>query len=119
MLLANLYLLCWDYNRLKYILSFKPAKEAAHSAKEKPLSNKFPSLFFGSVIAMIAAVIVINVYLYDIRPGNSPEECTNGCPGDSNSKACEEFCDCIYGQGRPLHDCLMEYNKAKANEPNQ
>ena len=116
MLLASLYLLLWDYNRLKYILPFKQAKENGHSAREKPLRNKFPFLFFGSVIATIAAIIVINLYLYDIRPGNSPEECTNGCPGNSNPKACEEFCDCIYNQGKPLHDCLIEYNKKKANE---
>ncbi len=76
--------------------------EDDNRVRKKPLSNKFPFLFFGSVIAMIAAVIVINIYLYDIRPGNSPEECANGCPGNSNPKACEEFCDCIYKQGKPL-----------------
>src|SRR5436189_2847621 len=79
MLLANLYLLCWDYNRIKYILPFKQVKEGDYSTGKKPLSNKFPFLFFGSVIATIAAVIVINLYMYEIRPGNSPEECTNGC----------------------------------------
>jgi uncharacterized membrane protein YphA (DoxX/SURF4 family) len=119
MLLANLYLLFWDYNRLKYILPFKQVKEGGHSAREKPLSNKFPFLFFGSVIAMIAAVIIINLHMYNVRPGNSPEECTNGCPGNSDPKACEEFCDCIYNQGKPLHECLTEYNKAKAKGPNQ
>ncbi|MDQ3845392.1 MAG: DoxX family protein, partial [Bacteroidota bacterium] len=119
MLLANLYLLCWDYDRIKYILSIKQVKENANSAREKPLSNKFPFLFFGFVIAMIAAVIVINLFLYDIRPGNSPEECTNGCPGNSDPKACQEFCDCIYNQGKPLHECLTEYNKAKAKGTKQ
>ncbi|MEO6722196.1 MAG: hypothetical protein ABIN67_17650 [Ferruginibacter sp.] len=115
-LLANIYLLCWDYDRIKYILSFKQIKETGHSARERPLSNKFPFLFFGCVFAMIAAVIIINQFLYDIRPGNSAEECTNGCPGNSNPKACEEFCDCIYNQGRSLHECLNEYNKAKASK---
>jgi hypothetical protein len=78
------------------------------------LSKKFPFLFFGLVIAMIAAIIVINLFLYDIRPGNSQEECTNGCPGNSDPKACDEFCDCIYNKGKSLNDCLVEYNKAKA-----
>ncbi|MEO6453250.1 MAG: hypothetical protein ABIN97_04220 [Ginsengibacter sp.] len=114
MLLANAYLLCWDYERIKYILPFKQVKENGNSARERPLSNKFPFLFFGCVFAIIAAVIIINQFLYDIRPGNSPEECTNGCPGNSNPKACEEFCDCIYNQGKPLDECLKEYNKAKA-----
>ncbi len=116
MLLANTYLLCWDYDRIKYILPFKQVKENGNSARETPLSNKFPFLFFGCVFAMIAAVIIINQFMYDIRPGNSPEECTNGCPGNSDPKACEEFCNCIYNQGRPLNECLNEYNKAKTTD---
>ena len=116
MLLANLYLLCWDYNRIKYILPFKQIKENGHSAREKPMSKKFPFLFFGFVIATIAAVIVINLYLYDIRPGNSPEECTNGCLDSKYPIACEKFCDCIYNQGKPLDSCLAEYNRAKERE---
>jgi len=119
MLLANLYLLFWDFERIKYILSFKQVKEHALSAREKRLSNKFPFLFFGSVIATIAAIIVINLYLYDIRPGNSPEECANGCPDNSDPKACDKFCDCIYVQGKPLEECLAEYEKAKAKKANQ
>jgi uncharacterized membrane protein YphA (DoxX/SURF4 family) len=115
MLLASIYLLCWYYDRLKYILPFKQVTEEDSLVRKKSLSNKFPFLFFGSVIAMIAAVIVINLYIYDIRPGNSPEECTNGCPDNSNPKACKAFCNCIYDQGKPLHECLIEYNKAKAN----
>ncbi|MGM9509724.1 DoxX family protein [Larkinella sp. GY13] len=113
MLLADIYLLCWDYNRIKSILPVKQGNEAGYSASKKPLSTHFPFLFFGGVLAMIAAVIVINRFLYDIRPGSSPIECTNGCPGNSNPKACEEFCDCIHNRGKPLHECLAVYNKAK------
>lgn len=119
MLLANIYLLCWDYNRIKYILPFKQVKEDGYSARGKLLSNKFPSLFFGYVFVMIAAVIFINHILYNIRPGNSLIECTNGCAGSSDPKACLEFCDCIHNQGKQLHECLTEYNKAKAKEANQ
>ena len=113
MVLANLYLLCWDYNRIKYILPFKPVKEDDYAARKKPLSNKFPLSFFGCVFAMIVAVIVINQFMYDIRPGNSSMECRNGCADNSNPMACQEFCDCIHNQGKPLHTCLTEYNNAK------
>ena len=78
MLLANLYLLFWYYERIKYIFSFKQVKEPGASAREKRLSNKFPFLFFGTVVAILAAVIILNNIIYDIRPGNSPEECING-----------------------------------------
>lgn len=113
MVLANLYLLCWDYDRIKYILPFKQAKEENYVAKKKTLSNRFPFLFFGCVFAMIASVILINYFLYDIRPGNSLIECTNGCAGNSNPKACLDFCNCIHNKGKTLNECLIEYNKAK------
>lgn len=116
MVLANLYLLGWDYDRIKYILPVKQVKNNDFTPSKKPLSNKFPFVFFGFVVAMIASVIVINHYLYDIRPGNSMAECRNGCPGSSDPKACEKFCDCIYNQGKTLRESLIEYNKAKASK---
>jgi len=119
MLLANLYLLCWDYDRIKPILPFKQGKGNEHAALKKPMSNKFPFLFFGGVVVTLAAVIVTNLYMYNIRPGNSQEECLNGCPDNANPKACEEFCDCIYNEGKPLHDCLAEYNKTISKERNR
>lgn len=120
MLLASLYLLCWYYDRIKCILPFKQFDQYDGPRSEKPLSNKFPFLFFGAVIATLAVIIIGNIYMYDIRPGNSPEECTNGCPGNNNPVACEAFCDCIYNQGKPLRVCLDAYNKAetKTNETN-
>jgi uncharacterized membrane protein YphA (DoxX/SURF4 family) len=112
MLLANLYLLCWDYDRLKHILPFKqPSDESI--TKTTGVNSKFPLVFFGLVIGAIAAVIVINQFLYDIRPGNDVIECRNGCPGNSNPEACYNFCDCIYEHGGTLDHCLNEYEKAK------
>jgi len=118
MLLANAYLLCWDYDRLKYILPFKRSEADIYKAKTRPLNNKFPFLFFGSVLIMIAAVIVINIFIYDIRPGNSLIECTNGCKNSKYPKAGEAFCNCIYHQGKPLDSCLVEYERAKEREMN-
>ncbi|MBL7763666.1 MAG: hypothetical protein JNL23_09615 [Chitinophagaceae bacterium] len=114
MLLANIYLLGWDFDRIKYILFTKPAKHNTQPVKEKRIRNKFPFLFFGSVVAMMAAVIIINLYMYDIRPGNAQDECINGCPGNDDPKACAEFCDCIYNKGKPLRECLAQYHKTKA-----
>src|SRR5687768_3951307 len=47
MLFANLFLLCWDYERLKYILPIKQSKEDSYTTKKRMLSNKFPFVFFG------------------------------------------------------------------------
>ena len=110
MILANLYLLCWDYDRLKYILPFKKFNDGDHVTIKRTVNNKFPFVFFGIVFAILASVVLINHFLYDIRPGNSMLECTNGC-GDN--KVCQDFCDCIYNQGKPLDGCLNEYEEAK------
>ena len=104
---------------MKYILSFRQVKEHGFSAKKEQFTNKFPFLFFGSVVAILAAVIFLNNIVYDIRPGNSPEECTNGCPDNSDPEACKKFCECIYNQDKPLEECLTQYNKAKAKKTNR
>src|SRR5687767_11836043 len=50
MVFANLYLLCWDYARLKYILPIHEKKNDDH-IRGKRWSKKFPFLFFGCVLA--------------------------------------------------------------------
>jgi uncharacterized membrane protein YphA (DoxX/SURF4 family) len=105
MLLANLFLLAWDYPRLKSILPFRRHED--HHDEE---TNKFPALFFAFVFATAVLVIVINIFVFDIRPGNSEIECTNGCRNSSSPNACQHFCDCIYKEGNPLNGCLNEYH---------
>jgi len=118
MLLANIYLLCWDYERIKHILPFRRSNAEIYPTKKKTLSNKFPFAFFGGVLITAASVIVINIFIFDIRPGNSLIECTNGCKDSKYPKAGEEFCDCIYNQGKPIDKCLEEYKQAKEREKN-
>lgn len=112
MLLANTWLLVWDFDRIKNILPFTK-KEITGTDIKNTLSNKFPFRFFGAVAAVIAAVVIINIYMFNIRPGNSLEECTNGCGGN---KACLEFCDCIHNKGKTLNACLLDYDKAMAEQ---
>lgn len=110
MLLANVYLLCWDSARLKYVL----LPGSSGNTPDQKTSSRFPFVFFGCVVAAIVSVIVINQFMYDIRPGNSRLECTNGCPGNDDPEACEHFCECIYDEGNPLEKCLEEYGKGGA-----
>jgi len=118
MLLANLYLLCWDYDRIKYILPFKQSNTEIYATKKKTLSNKFPFLFFGGVFVTVVLVIVINIFIFEIRPGNSLIECKNGCLGSKYPDASRKFCDCIYNQGKSLDKCLEVYKQAKELEKN-
>ena len=68
---------------------------------------------FGGVVAVVAAVIIINAFMYDIRPGNSELEYTNGCRNNARPEDCLRFCKCIYNEGNPLDKCLNEYRKRK------
>jgi len=112
MLLANLYLLWWDYARLKYVLPLASSNDIGKAPNQK-MSRKFPLIFLGCAVAAVVLVIVINNLVYDIRPGNSPLECTNGCANNARPEACKRFCNCIYKEGDPLDKCLDEYGKRR------
>ena len=109
-LLASLFLLIWDYDRLKHILA-QPQTDL-HVLK-KPLGKRLRVIFFGGAFAIVAFIIIGTFYLYEMVPGNSEAECRNQCASSKNPAACETFCDCIYNQGKPLDSCLAAFNKAK------
>jgi len=113
MLLASLFLLIWDYDRLKHILPFKQPQTDPPVLK-KPFGKRLRIIFFGGSFIVLAFIIIGTFYLYEIVPGNSEEECRNQCAGSKNPAACKIFCDCIYIQGKPLDSCLAAFNKAKA-----
>ena len=112
MLLASLFLLIWDYDRLKHILPLKQLKTEPRVVK-KPLGKRLRILFFGGSFAVIVFIIIGTFYLFEIVPGNSEAECRNQCASSKNPAACQVFCDCIYKKGQPLDSCLSTFNKAK------
>jgi len=112
MVLASLFLLIWDYDRLKHILPLKQPKTNPPMF-QKPLGKRLRIIFFGGCFAVLVIIIVGTFYLYEIVPGNSEAECRNQCASSKKPAACENFCDCIYIQGKPLDSCLAAFNKAK------
>ncbi|MBO9571771.1 MAG: hypothetical protein J7497_06115 [Chitinophagaceae bacterium] len=112
LLLASLFLLIWDYDRLKYILPFKQPK-SNHPATGKNLGIRLRFIFFGGAIAVLAFIIVGTFYLFEIGPGNSDAECRSQCYSSKNPAACEDFCNCIYDQGQTLDSCLARFERAK------
>ncbi|WP_018627751.1 hypothetical protein [Niabella aurantiaca] len=109
LLLACLFLLIWNYDRLKYLSPYRQPKVEPYVLK-KPFGFRLRVIFFGSCVALLAFVIIGTSYLWEIGPGNSEAECRNQC--DKNPGACE-FCDCIYKEGKPLDSCLAAFNRAK------
>jgi len=112
MLLASLFLLVWNYDRLKHILPFKQT-ETNPPALKKSLGKRLRIIFFGGSFAVVAFIIIGTFFLFEIVPGNSEAECRNQCTSSKNPAACTVFCDCIYKQGQPLDSCLAVFNKAK------
>jgi hypothetical protein len=112
LVLACLFLLIWDYDRLKHILPFKQPKTDPPVLK-RPLGKRLRIIFFGGSFAVLAFIIIGTFYLHEIGPCNSEAECRNQCASNKNPAACEIFCDCIYKQGQPLDSCLATFNKAK------
>ena len=112
MVLASLFLLIWDFDRLKHVLPFKQPKTDPYVIK-KPLGIRLRIIFFGSCFGILTFIIIGTFYLFEIGPGNSEEVCRNQCTGSKNPEACQTFCDCIYNEGQSLDSCLATFNKAK------
>jgi hypothetical protein len=112
MVLASLFLLVWDYDRLKYILPFKQPT-ADPVVIKNPMGKRLRVIFFGGSFALVAFIIIGTFFLFEIIPGNEEAECRNQCASTKNPEACENFCDCIYTQGLPLDSCLATFDKAK------
>lgn len=113
MVLANLYILFWNYDRVKLILPFKNIPDQVIIETPKKYSSKFPVLFFLGVVALIGISILFFIYGHEVMPKNSLNECEKQFKGTANEKAGIEFCKCIHTQGRDLNECLEEYEKAK------
>ena len=110
MVLANLYLLCWNYDKIKYILPFK-IKE---TSEPQNYSNRFPLKFFAGVIVSIFLVVamVIGFNRYAIMPRNSEKACKRQFEESLHVKEGYEFCRCIHIEGGWLDKCLQEYKIA-------
>lgn len=113
MVLANLYILFWNYDRLKFILPFKGVSDQLLVENPKKYSNKFPTLFFTGVAAALGLFILYFVYGHEVMPRNSLRDCRKQFTGTANEVAGLKFCDCIHTQGRYLHECLDQYEKEK------
>lgn len=113
MVLANLYLLVWHYDRLKYLLPFKKLPSYRIVEKPKKYSNKFPTLFFLGVVTTIGLTIAIFVFGYEVMPRNSLSDCKKQFINTEKETNGFTFCECIHKDGKPLNTCLEEYETAK------
>lgn len=111
MVLANLYLLCWNYDKIKFIFPFHSQPAPGPPPQSKVLSDKFPVKFFAGVAATVIILILIITNAYNIKPRNTLKDCRSQFKGNDTA-AGYHFCDCIHVHGEPLDKCLEEYDKA-------
>ncbi|MEO8589353.1 MAG: DoxX family protein [Flavobacteriales bacterium] len=112
MVLANLYLLCWDYHKLKFILPFHHRQANAALSASTVRDNSFPFKFFAGVGATVVLMVLLIQFGYSITPRIRLSDCKEQCTGSNKCKACEDFCACIHVYGQPLDSCLAAYNAA-------
>ncbi|WP_020603047.1 hypothetical protein [Spirosoma spitsbergense] len=115
MVLSNLYLLGWHYDKWKYILPFNRLPLSNGSTRSRTLNNKFPISFFAGVLAAVVLCVIGIPSLYSIRPRNTLAQCKKQFNGGNRTKAGYDFCDCIHLHGQPLDSCLNNYNQAPSD----
>lgn len=113
MVLSCLFLLCWSYDRLKFVLPIKDPQPVSLSRPIK-YSNKFPMKFFiiASIPFFLVVALVFMMEKYAIMPENDFNQCIERFKGTNRNTAGAQFCDCIHVQGEPLDTCLKEFNNA-------
>ncbi len=67
MVLANLYLLCWYYNKLKFVLPFHQTT-IPKNIRTQNLNNKFPLRFFFASITIVISLVLIVTNAFNIMP---------------------------------------------------
>ena len=111
MLMANTYLLFWNYDKLKYILSTKKLDVRFSSIFPKAPKKKFPTLAVVAVAGVTLGTVFFTTNMYDIMPKNTMAACKKQFKQGANTPAAIAFCECIHTNGNPLNDCMAQYWK--------
>jgi uncharacterized membrane protein YphA (DoxX/SURF4 family) len=112
MVLANLFLILWDYHKIKYILPFNEPPEHRVLRDKNERIRAFPTRFFIGSVAVLVALMVFLLNMYNIEPYNTLKDCERQAKNSKNPKAVDDFCNCIHTEGNHLNKCLDAYNKA-------
>ena len=117
MVLANLFLLVWHYDKLKFLLPFKTLPTVTEKIPVDKHHKNLPYKFFGSVIVVVSLTVLFFLYGYEIMPRNSYSDCKTQYKNSPQKEVVEEFCSCIHKKGNPLNECLSLYNTLKTTSP--
>lgn len=115
MVIACLYLLCWHYDRIKFIFPFNTPPPLPGV-----VDNRFPRWFFTGVLATFLAVGFTVTHLFDLLPRNTQTDCETQCNDSRNPEACRIFCESVHTGKQDLDQALETYERSlKNNKPSQ
>ncbi len=118
MTLSCLFLLLWNFDKLKFILPVKPGTFQRGVITEKPSTKTFPFKFFIFSGVAFASVItlVYSMNKFTIMPRNSLQHCKNQFEEKPNEDVGFKFCECVHVHGNPLNECLeLMENKSRTH----
>lgn len=110
MVLANMYILLWHYDKLQHLF---PSRSESEPLK-RPLSysRRFPYKFFLLVVLTVLGTITFAFFGHEVMPRNSLKDCQKQFAGTEKEAKGDTFCSCIHEKGRPLKECLEAYDNA-------
>lgn len=113
MVLANLYIIAWHYDKWRYILPYKNLKHWNIIERPKKYDKKFPFKFFSGVFLSTAIIVASLVLGYDVMPRNSLSDCKKQFENTQREAIGFVFCECVHIEGQPLDDCLNTFADAE------
>jgi len=116
MVLGCLFLILWNYDKIKYILPLGHGEYSPIVSVPKTMDNKFPFKFFLGTFASVAAVLLYALWGWEIAPRNNSNDCNSQFIGTNRTIAGAKFCDCIHSQGLPLDSSIRIY-KSTPDDP--
>jgi len=112
MVLANGYILAWNYPKWKFIVPWINTEN--NTSREAVVDSRFPIGFFSVVLASVLGVYALAQYGFDIVPRNSKADCFTQYVGTVHEAAAREFCECVHDEGTNLDQCLENFQNSKA-----
>lgn len=113
MVMANLFLLVWHYDRLRYLLPVKKFDDHTFFKKPEKYNWQFPWIFVLVVISFIGMAIAFAQMGHEVMPRNSIGNCSEQFENSEDEAAGLKFCKCIHEEGKPLEECLQRFDAEK------
>jgi uncharacterized membrane protein YphA (DoxX/SURF4 family) len=111
MVIGCLFLLLWNYDKIKYILPLDHGTSSPIVQVPKILNRKFPVKFSLAILTIIAGLLLFARFGWKIAPRNNAKDCNLQFVGTKRTIAGAKFCDCIHSEGLPLDSSIKVYER--------